>query len=82
MEELDVVGDEQENTTTDANPQELKFLDEVSNNNRVTREEERFKDENDLHNQVFYDASNELKYFEGQKSITVQLKNGKGIIIP
>ena len=73
-------GDEHETTTAETNPQELKLLEEVSIHNEIHRNESS-EDENPHHDQVFYDASDELKDFEKPEPITVQIRNGREITI-
>lgn len=71
-----IVGDEQGTTTPESKPKELKLLKEVSIHDKI-REDKSSENENDLHDQVFYDALDELEDFEKLEPISVQLRNGK-----
>ena len=60
---------------------DLKLLEEISicDKNPVN---ESSNEEEDHHEQIYYDASDELEEFEEPEPIIVQLRNGKEVIIP
>lgn len=73
--------EDQEPTTNEIKPQNLKLCEEVSIHDKK-QWSERSKEENDPQDQVFYDASDELEDFDEPEPVIVQLRDGKEVAIP
>ena len=73
--------EDQESTTNEIKPQDLKLCEEVSIHD-INQWSESSEEENDHRDQVYYDASDKLEDFEEPDPIIVQLRDGKEITIP